>query len=279
MSFVRILFDSFILLRRCPKLFIPKILIAFFLLPTFILLPHYLLQMNLPAAGFSALSQRESLQMLEPLVSMLIVLLYGLFINSIDFFVINPMYPLTVQQFYKRKKVSFRPPFKKIVYRFGTIFPVLVIVLSLILIVLMPIAWLVYIALFTGNMALLAFAMIATLVSIFVWFLLVYFLIYPIGSLEKLNFSNVLKQTVAVSMKHKANIAKAFFVFLSISLASYALGFLIADMSAPNQLVQRLALFLIFISVRLLIAIFSTYQYVLNAVFYLGFEKGVFLGD
>jgi hypothetical protein len=49
--------------------------------------------------------------------------------------------------------------------------------------------------------------------------------------------------------------------------------------NSPEQLPYTILLFVLLIAARFLIAIFVTYQYVLNAAFYLGFEKGVFFSD
>ena len=46
MSIVRILSDSFALLKMHPKLIIPKILVAFFFLPIIILFPMYIIHFN-----------------------------------------------------------------------------------------------------------------------------------------------------------------------------------------------------------------------------------------
>ncbi len=275
MVFIKILVDSFRLLRKCPRLFIPKILIAFLLLPTFILIPHFLIQSNLFAVG-QDLTEEKSLQLLEAVVPLFFVVLYGMLVDLFDFFIVNPMYPLMVKSFYRKKNVFFKRAMFDVLQRFGTIFPALLTVLIIVFTVLTPVAILVTVAIFLQNGFLLALSALAGFLAIFVLFVLFY-LVYPISSLEEFTFLHSLKETVSASLKHKLNVSKAFLVSIVITGLSYALGFLVALLGSPEQLAPRISLFFLFVLVRILVALFSTYQYVLNAVFYLGLEKGQFL--
>lgn len=101
MSFKRILVDSFVLLKKCPHFFIPKIVIAFLLLPFFILLSYYAIQLDISQFSLSP-TPAESAKILSLFIPMLFISLYGLLIDSIDFFIINPMYPVMVNEFYKK---------------------------------------------------------------------------------------------------------------------------------------------------------------------------------
>ncbi|MFA4855061.1 MAG: hypothetical protein WC634_00550 [archaeon] len=278
MSFKRILVDSFALLKKCPHFFIPKIVIAFLLLPSFILLPYYAIQLDISQFSLSP-TPAESAKILSLFIPMLFISLYGLLINSIDFFIVNPMYPVMVNEFYKKGTISFRAAFISVLRRFGSIFSSLLAILGLILVFISPIAILITMALFSRDSILLWISIFAALALMFFWFVFFYFLIYPISTLEKLNFSKILKQTVLVSSKHKGNISKAFIIFFLITILSYLLGFVVVYLGAPEQIISLLIAFAAFVFVRALVAILATYQYVLNAVFYLGFEKGVFFSD
>lgn len=277
MSFKTILVDSFLLLKKCPHFFIPKIVIAFLLMPFFILLPYYAIQID-PSQITTSLTPAESAKILSLFVPMLYISLYALLIDSIDFFIINPMYPIMVRDFYKKGAISFKDAFVGVMQRFGPIFSSLLAVLGLILVFILPIAVLITIALFSQDTVLLWISVFVAFMLMFFWFIFFYFLVYPIGTLEKLSFSKIIRQTVAVSSKHKANVSKAFVIFFIITVLSYLLGFVVVYLGAPEQIISMLIAFAIFIFVRALVAILATYQYVLNAVFYLGLEKGVFLG-
>lgn len=276
MTFLKVLWDSVSLVRRCWRFFIPKILVAFFFFPIFILLPYYLLEVNILSPN--DIVGTDPMELMEILVHLVFILLYTFGIYVIDSFVVNPMYPILVKQFYKDKKINFRHALIDVIKRFGTIFPALVVVSLLILVALLPFLFIIVSAILLENTFLLYLALITTFFSIFVIFLFFY-LIYPISSLEKVDFVKAVKDTMHSSLRHKNDIAKAFFISISISGVSYLLGFMIAWMNAPDQIMPKLGLFGVFVLVRLAIAMFSTYQYILNSVFYFGLEKGVFLGD
>jgi hypothetical protein len=267
--------DSFLLLRMCPRLFIPKILIAFFQLPAFILFAYYGLQVGPSFLNPSDLSRAELIRALDIIVPLLLITLYSLVVDSIDFFLINPMYPLMVQDYYKKRKISFKNSLRNVLQRFGKIFMPLFMALVAILVVCLPLVWFGLVSYSPRDSFLSTILFVSAFLAMSVWSIFVYFLIYPIGSLENLNFSKTLKQTVLVSLKHSTNVLKAFIVFLltiGISL------FLSVDvwLIGPQNLLQQLAVFSLLIVVRFLMAIFTTYYYVLSTVFYFGFEKKQF---
>ena len=276
MSFLRVLSDSFVLLRLTPKLFIPKILIAFFLLPMFILFGNYVAQLDFFSMDPSTLTKMQAVELLKIIVPLFFVSLYGMIVDLIDIFIVNPMYPIIVRDYYKTKGVSFSKALVSVLEKYGTIFPALATVVIIIFVVMMPVAWLFSIALFLRNPFIIGISLAAMGLSIFILFVLFY-LIYPISSLEEFNFLKLMKQTVRVSTKHKANVAKAFIVFLPVPLLSYALSLVIAWLRLSGDVVPMLLIFAAFVAMRFLVAILSTYQYVLNTVFYLGLEKGIFL--
>jgi len=290
MSFLRVLSDSFVLLRLTPKLFIPKILIAFFLLPMFILFGNYMVQLDFFSMDPSTLTRMQAVELLKIIVPLFFVSLYGMIVDLIDIFIVNPMYPIIVRDYLdmvnkdkakrgykdKAKGISFSKALVSVLEKYGTIFPALATVMLIIFVVMMPVAWLFSIALFLHNPFIIGISLAAMGLSVFILFVLFY-LIYPISSLEEFNFLKLLKQTVRVSTKHKGNVAKAFLVFLPVPLVSYALSLVIAWLRQSGDVLPMLLIFGAFVVMRLLVAILSTYQYVLNTVFYLGLEKGIFL--
>jgi len=275
MSFVRILVDSFVLLKKSPRFYIPKILIAFLFFPMFILLPYYLMEVNFLSP--EDIVRVPEMQLIGLMVNLVFILAYTVIVNLIDSLLVNPMYPLLVQQYYKDKKINFRMAFATVIKHLGTIAPVIFVATLLIIAAMLPFMLLMVTSVIFENTLLFYLSIFIAFVSFFAVFLLFY-LIYPISTLEKFNVMKTLKQTMRSSLKHKRNVAKAFFISLTISGVSYLLGFMIAWNNSPDMIVPKLGLFLVFIGVRILIAIFTTYQYVLNAVFYMGLEKGVFLG-
>ncbi len=274
MSFYRIMVDSFLLLRMCPRLFIPKILVAFLLLPTFILIPEFIVQSGIFSIA-QPFSRQQSIELMQTMLPLIAIVLYGLLIDLIDFYLVNPMYPVMVKDFYRKKEVLFRPAFSDVVHKLGTIFPTLSVVLLISFAMLIPSAVLINIAMFSRDVMLFAVSSVLGVAAVFVLFV-VFYLIYPISALEKFDFRRSIRETTRVSLKHKINVAKAFVISVAITGLSYGLGWLITLLESPDQFAPKMAIFSLFLITRLLVALFSTYQYVLNVVFYFGFEKRQF---
>lgn len=275
MSFYRIMVDSYVLLRMCPRLFIPKILIAFLLLPTFILIPEFIVESGIFSIA-QPISRQQSIELMQTIMPLIAIVLYGLLIDLIDFYLVNPMYPIMVNDFYRKKQVLFKPAFRSVVHKFRTIFPTLSVILLISFAALIPPAVLIDIALFSGDAMLLVASSVIGILVVFVLFV-VFYLIYPISTLEKFDYRKAIGETTRASLKHKINVAKAFVISVAITGLSYFLGWAITLLESPDQFAPMMALFALILVTRLLVALFSTYQYVLNSVFYFGFEKRQFL--
>ena len=276
MSIVRILSDSFALLKMHPKLIIPKILVAFFFLPIIILLPIYLINFNVFSPEL--LSQRGSLELAGLLFQIVALLLFTLLVYFIDAFMINPMYPVLVKQCCKGEGINFRKAFVSVIERFGTIFAALVIFSVLLFASMLPFMFVLMAALLLKDDFLVNVSIVIAAISIIIM-LVLFYLLYPVSSLEKGNFAKTIKWTVKTSLKHKKGVTEAVLFSLFISGLNYLFAFEMVLSNGPNQSAYTILLFILLIAARFLTAIFAAYQYVLNAVFYLGFEKGVFFSD
>ncbi len=274
MSFARVFVDSFTLLKKCPRFFIAKILISFLFLPLVVLFPMYVIELNL--LSVDAVSSMGQTALINTLVQVILLFIYTLAIYVIDYFVVNPMYPMLVQQYYKKKDIDFRKAFKEVVHRFGTIFPSVLLFSVFLFAILGIFAFIMLIALLQGT-AFFIISIILAIISFTVLFMLFY-LIYPISSLEKINFVKVIKMTIHSSLKHKSEVSKAVIISYAVTLLSYLIGSIVVLSNTQGQSVLVVLLFVPLILTRLLTAVFATYLYVLNAVFYMGIEKGVFLG-
>lgn len=276
MSIVRILSDSFILLRRHPKLIVPKILVAFFFLPLIILLPMYIIHFNVFSPEL--LSQRSSFEIVSLLFQFVALLLFTLLVYFIDAFIINPMFPVLVKQCYKGKGINFRAAFVSVVERFGTIFAALVVFSVLLFASMLPFMFVLMAALLIKDDFLVYMSIVIAAISILIM-LVLFYLIYPVGSLERGDFAKTIKWTVRTSLKHKKNVIEAVLFSLFISGLNYLFAFEMILSNGPDRIAYTILLFALLIVARVLTAVFATYQYVLNAVFYLGFEKGIFFSD
>ena len=274
MSFVRILVDSFVLLKRCPRFFIPKILVAFFFLPIIILLPTYIVHFNIFSP--ESLVERGNLELLGIMFQLLFLVIFTTMVYFIDSFLVNPMYPLLVSQYYKKREINFQKAFISVIRRFGTIFASLFIFSILLFASMLPFRFVMAAALLLHSDFLLYVSAFVAVISIFIM-LILFYLIYPISSLEKVNFVKAISETIHASFKHKKNITEVVLVSLLISGLSYLLAFEMV-LTSSEQMLLLLFFFSLLIVTRFFIAVFTTYQCILNAVLYLGLEKGVFLG-
>lgn len=276
MSIVRILSDSFVLLKMRPKLIVPKILVAFFFLPIIILLPIYFINFNVFSTEF--LSQRNTLELVGLLFQLVALLLFTLLVYFIDTFIINPMYPVLVKQCYKGEEINFRKAFISVVERFGTIFAALVIFSVLLFASMLPFMFILMAALLLKNDFLIYVSIVIAVISILIM-LVLFYLLYPVSSLEKGNFAKTIQWTVKTSFKHKKSVTEAVLFSVFISGLSYLFAFEMMLSNSSDQLAYTLMLFILLIGARFLTAIFATYQYVLNAVLYFDLEKGIFFSD
>ncbi len=273
MSFARVLVDSFILLKKCPKLFIPKILISFLMLPIIILITMLLINLNLVSPEIILSKTPEELRLL--LMQLIFLIVYTPIIYFIDYVLVNPMYPVMIEQFYKKKKVNFRQSFLVVLKRFGTIFSSVVIFSILFFGTTVPLGFITLDFWQKGNDLMFYIFAFMMLIAFFV-ILLLFYLLYPVSSIEKLNISKTLNEMVRTSLKHKSDVLKAIIISILVSGLSFFFSNQVLLSDPSSNLVLTLVFFSLLIITRFLIAIFVTYQYVLNAVFYFHFEKKVF---
>ncbi|MCX6798551.1 MAG: hypothetical protein NTW59_00430 [Candidatus Diapherotrites archaeon] len=273
MSFLRVLADSFSLLLMCPRFFIPKILVSFFFFPIIVLLPAYFVHLNVVPG--EALIERGAIDLIVIALQVIFLMVYTIAVCIIDSFLTNPMYPVLVKQFYEKKEINFRKALIDVLTNFGTIFPTVLVFSILLIISMMPFLMIMATSFVLHSVFLFYLAIVVALVSIFVMFVLFY-LIYPVSSLEKIGFAKAIRQTVHSSLKHKREVTMAFAISVLITLASYLIAFEIF-VGKTNDVFVTILFFSLLVLARFLVAVFSTYQQVLNAVFYLHLEKGIFL--
>ena len=210
--------------------------------------------------------------------NLLIAVGYLILVNIVDSLFVNPMYPIMVQQYYQNGTTNFRSACLRVFKRLKTIFVALLIVSLIFASILVPFVFLIIYSIKIQNQFLfqcLALAFIC--VAFFV--LVITYLFYPIGTLEKTTPASLVEKTFRLSLKYKGDVIKAILISLFISAISLFLTLILELMRFSSPLLSILLIFSGVILTRVLVAIFVTYQYVLNAVFYLGFEKGVFFSD
>ena len=175
----------------------------------------------------------------------------------------------------RKKKIDFKQSFRIVLKRFGTILSSVIIFSVLFFGSTIPLGSLTLNFLQEGNDLMFYISAFMLFVAFFV-ILLLFYLLYPVSSIEKLNISGTLKEMVRTSLKHKGDVLKAIIISLFVSGLGFIFSGLVLLSDPVSNLLLTLVFFSLLIATRFLIAIFITYQYVLNAVFYLHFEKKVF---
>ncbi len=260
-KFLKTLKDSIITLKKSPKLFLPKIFIAFLY--------------TLPILGVSTLAI-ETLMLPEPrfeLIGWALFWLFYMFIVMILDVLANAMYPFMVNDFYSNKPISFRSAFKDSLKKFFVVIPAVLLIEAVTMLIVFLIAIPLSLSLLLRNFLLAGFFFLLFIVILFILFAM-FFLLYPVATLEKKNFLTSIIRSISLAKQNVADISKATAIVFFISFITFALAFLIDLFSGPEFLFHQIVFWTIFISARLIVALLSTYQYVLNPVFYLEYVKG-----
>ena len=259
MRFIDALIDSFILLKKEPKLFIPKIFIAAFygtlMLCLMSIFTPFLELLSTADIMEAALYAREIFS------SLLVLFIISIFAIVVDVFV-NAMYPKMVEDFYNKKRISFKEAAKSALGRSFTVMPSVFIALIIYLVVSLPFILYMTVALMAndvfGIMLSLVFLLIVEFAVTFIFYLL-----YPVSMLEKQGVFGTLGKSFFLGKKHFGNVSKATVLQMFLSLASLVLAAVAGD---P-------AFFVLFIISRFLTALIATYIFVLNPVVYLGIKS------
>jgi len=265
-GFIKVLKDSFELLSREPKLFIPKLIVAgLFSIPllAFPELAFETLALNKVTPGSNAIA---------PLTNALWAIGAFIIASSLIDVLVNAMYPFMVNDYFEKKPISISGAFRKSMGKFFVTAPA-VLAIELLTIVIAILASIpLALAVLSGNYAIVALVIAATLLLFFIIFVLFYF-VYPLATLEKSHFIGALRQSVSLSMKNKGDISKATALTFVISLLAFFLAFAVNFYSKTGFVEGSIIALLLFIGIRFATAMLYTYQYVLNPVLYLEYEK------
>ncbi|MFH1588563.1 MAG: hypothetical protein ABIA76_04470 [Candidatus Diapherotrites archaeon] len=248
----KILIDSFQLIKKCPQLFFPKLLIAALNSAPMLFMP------SLISSAFD-LSQDKSFLLTE----LGFFLLFLFFVLLLDV-LFNSMYSFTAKNYLKEKKINLKKDFFFALNKFSTVLPSVLLTeaisVSAIILISVPLA----LAFVSGNNVILIFLAVLSLLIIFVLYVLFY-LIYPVSSLEEFSALNSVKISVKKAKNNFKKISEISVIAMLLSLVSMGLPFLFDSSIGFYS-------FMAFLLVRLLTALVATYYYVLLPVFYLEAE-------
>ena len=256
---MKVLNDSYALLLAEPKLFIPKFIVAaLFSIPLLLF----------PGLALEALAIRSE----EILVSTMWTLGVFIIASTLVDILVNAMYPFMVRDYFDKKPISLSASFRESIGKFFVVAPA-VLAVELLTITIAAIASIpLAVAVVSGNIIFIAIAATVLLIVFFI-VLVLFYLVYPVSALEKNHFIGALRQSVAISMKNRGDISKATLLTFAISLIAFVLAFAVTIYSKMGFVEGSIIALLLFLGVRLATAMLYTYQYVLNPVFYLEYEK------
>ena len=259
-KFFTIISESFVLLEKEPKLFVPKILVAFLYSIPVIFLP------SLAVASFAA----PSPELFGSLMFWFVFSFASLIIDA----VVSAMYPFLVKDFFEKKQISLKAALDSSLKKSSIVVPaaLLVEILFVAFVILLSFPFVFFVV--TENMLGVAAIVLVALAVIFL-LAVFFFLIYPVMSLEKNGVVSSIKRSFFLSRKNFSDASKAAAFSFVLSIASFAFSFAVDFFSGKGQIAGAAIAFLLFVSIRFATALIATYQYVLSPVFYLEFVKGV----
>lgn len=255
MRFIEILREAFFIIKKEPKLFLPKFFIAFlfgiemiafaFLLQSTPALEKFFLH----AAGFS---EQELIELIRIFPYYLILLVYSFIVVIIDI-LINAMYPRMVKDFREGKKISFTSALESGLGAMKSLLPIILgisLIFTLLILLISP---------FFQNLGFFFLVLIAVLLILFYFALNVaLYLIYPVSVLEKTGIIQTLKKSVLMAKYNLKNISLGSIFPMLLSFASFILSFYY----------YYPAFFALFVLLRFLVAMIYTYHMVLDPTIY-----------
>jgi len=259
MHFIDAIVNSFNLLKKNPKLFLPKFLIA--AVYGIMMLLTMDVMVSLTEFTFMGPPSQAALYAAEmlPVVSMLFI--FSLFALLLDTF-INSMYPKMVDDFYKKNKISFTDAVKSAFSRSLIVIPSIFVALLIFMLVSMPFIFWMAFALVSNDIVGIILSEILLIMAELVT-TIIFYLIYPVSMLEQKGIFGTLGKSFSLSKSNFKDISQASVFQLLLSLVSL---FLAAVADKPEFL-------LLFIVSRFLTALIATYIIVLNPVMYMAIKK------
>ncbi len=256
-TLIEILKNSFIVLKKEPKLFLPKIFLSL-LWGTLLL---YSVNLLVEIQKINSISSIEiQMNLLNELYSSILFLAVFSFVFFLLDTIINSAYPLMIQKYLKKESFSVFNSIKTVLQNFWKIILPVLIVFFVSLIVLIPFTVLLSFSFVQKDFILSGILALIVVVIVFAVTVLFYF-IYPVAVIEKKGLISVINTI----KKSKNNLKEASFgTFIALILSVFS-AFLAAFSETPE--VSIIAL-LIFFLLRIITAILATYSMVLNPLLY-----------
>ncbi len=259
--FITVLAESFKLLLKKPKLFLPKILIAVVYGASMLLIAQLYLQLysiDITGIALKPISPETAMSILILMALNIILLVFAFLLDIL----INGMYPPMVDDYFAKRKISFTGAIKKSFGRFHILLSVTLLDLAVFIAVMGPLAVLFNFALLSNNYLIISVILLIIGALTFATIVIFYFL-YPVAMLEKEGIISTILNSFKSSRRNLGTVSKAALIPFFFTIINFALAFL----------QENLGFLLLFVAMRLIVAAIATYHYVLNPVVYLEYEK------
>ncbi len=260
MKFRKLLLESFNVLYRNPKLFLPKLIVAAvysigLLLMAFLLIKSLLLILSASTGMLSA----EQLSLMPALfVLSLFALAFSIFSLVLDILV-NAMYPVLVSDYRKKKKLSLKRAFGFALGKSLRIIPLmLVVVISISFLLLAVFNFLIEFHSISMELFVVLFLVVSFILIVFLY------MFYPVVMLEDVSALKGLKRSFLMGKQNFLLVSKASTIPFILSIASAAIAFFVYF---------NVFFLVLFVGLRFIIALFYTYHMVLNPTLYFSVQK------
>lgn len=248
--------ESFSMLAKQPKLFLPKLIIAALYGAGMLFIASLSIETIVPL-----LSQEMNTVIARKLVSQLPLLVlfffYTIAVFALDVLV-NAMYPVMVKDFKGGKAISLKTALKSAAKKFKVIFPAMLVMLGIDLAITIPFSLASAAFILSRNTLGLIIAFIIFLAVSFAMIVLFY-VVYPISVLKENNFVSAVVGSIRMGKRNAKQLSIPSLIPFTLSVVSFALAF------DPAFLIA-------FIALRFLMALVATYHMVLNPNIYLALE-------
>lgn len=256
-TLIEVLKNSLIVLKKEPKLFLPKIFLS--LLWGLMLLYSANLLVQLQKINLMDSPETKTVLLNELLPGTLLLLFFSFVFFIIDS-VINSAYPLMIQKYLNKQSFSIWNSIKLVLTNFWKIIIPIFLAFLLSMIILLPFTLLFSFFFVQQNYFIVLVLALIILLLVFFTTVLFYF-IYPVSSIEKKGLSSVIN-TIKKSRKNLKEASFGSFIALVLSLISA----LIVSFSETKELI--FFALIIFLVLRIITAVLATYSMVLNPLLY-----------
>ena len=244
---MEILKDSLILLKKEPKVFVPRLITT----AVYTLFIFYSAKVTFDIfTGVGNFRDMLILGIFSPILLGIDLVSYG-------------MYPKIIMDYYDGKKINLTGILLETLksWKILLVFGIIISIFIFIFIGLMSVLY--GIALAAGNFAILFLATVFAILILLI-FSTASFFVMPVGILEKQGVVNTLRKSIGLSIMHKKDVLNVNIVFMILAIVTI----IIATLSEFGGIFTYLA-FAVFLIARLFQAVVYTYIGVVNPTVYL----------